>query len=75
MKGAYMRPGGGTKSKRPLAHFFGGLVCESYCANIMWMDAGIYKCCNSVSDYPGFTTAGAGKDKKRAFNMKDGFFL
>jgi hypothetical protein len=71
MKGAYMRACGSAKSERPLAHFFSGLICEGYCANVVWPDARIDKCCDAICNNTGFTTAGSCKNKQRAFYVKN----
>ena len=75
MKGADVRAGGGAEGDCPLAHLVGGFVGESYCANIVRLDARIDKRCDSIRDYAGFAAARAGNNKQRPFYVKDSFFL
>jgi hypothetical protein len=39
MESADMRSGASAKSDRPLAHLLGGFIGESYCTNIVRLDA------------------------------------
>jgi hypothetical protein len=66
-----MCTGGSSESTGPLAHLIGGLVGEGYCANIVWLDAGIYECSDSMCNDTGFAAARARNNKQRALCVEN----
>jgi hypothetical protein len=75
MERAYLCAPASTESNRPLPHFVGRFVGESYRADTVRLDSRINQCRDSMRDDASLSAARAGNNKQRTFNMKDSLFL